>query len=122
MKKILIIDDDPVMRALLSEALGHAYSVSTAGDGAEGVETLQRDRHDLVVLDLLMPRMHGYEVCQRIREDPGLAGVKIIISSSKAYGHDIKTAKTAGADCYLVKPYSMADIRAKIAELLGEPR
>jgi two-component system, OmpR family, alkaline phosphatase synthesis response regulator PhoP len=122
LKKILIIDDDPVMRALLSEALSHAYAVSTAGDGAEGVETLKRDKHDLVVLDLLMPRMHGFEVCQHIREDPELTGVKIIVSSSKAYDSDIKTAKTAGADCYLVKPYKMEDIRARIAELLGETR
>jgi DNA-binding response OmpR family regulator len=122
LKKILIIDDDPVMRALLSEALAHAYAVSTAEDGAQGIETLQRDRADLVVLDLLMPRMHGFEVCQRIRENPVLAGVKIIVSSSKSYENDIKTAKTAGADCYLVKPYTMEDIRGKIAELLGEKR
>src|SRR5690348_4718048 len=106
-KKIVIVDDDPEMLSFMADVLKPAYDVRVAKDGAEGLETIKRDPPDLVVLDLLMPRMHGFEVCKKIREDAALKDVKVLISSSKSYLHDVNTAKNAGADNYIVKPFEL---------------
>ena len=97
------------------------YEVSAARDGAEGLEMARRLRPDLVVLDLLMPRMHGFEVCRHIRADATLKAVKVLISSSKSYQHDVNTAVgETGADGYIVKPFDLADFTGRVAALLGE--
>src|SRR6185503_7079048 len=118
-KKIVLIDDDPEMLRFMSMALRSEYEVTAAGDGSEGLEAVRRVSPDLVVLDLLMPRMHGFEVCQRIKSEPSLRATKVLISSSKSYAHDIKTAQSAGADGYIVKPFELDVFQAKIEELLG---
>ncbi len=103
----------------MKSALASGYEVESAADGSEGLETVKRVNPDLVVLDLLMPRMHGFEVCRRIKDEPALSAVKVLISSSKSYAHDIKVAASAGADGYIVKPFLMDDLRSKIEELLA---
>ena len=118
-KKIVIIDDDPDMLELLSYTLKNDFNVHTAPDGLSGLEVIRKERPDLVILDLLMPRMHGFEVCKRIRADDQLKGTKILISSSKSYIHDIKTAKDTGADQYIVKPYEISALMSTIDELIG---
>ena len=118
-KKIVIVDDDPDMLAFMADVLRPAFDVRTAGDGIEGLETIRRDPPDLVVLDLLMPRMHGFEVCRKIREDAALKDVKVLVSSSKSYLHDVNTAKNAGADNYIVKPFDMSALLRKVEDLLG---
>lgn len=118
-KKIVIIDDDADMRGFMEEALKLSYEVRTAEDGVRGLEVMRVDPPDLVVLDLLMPRMHGFEVCQKIREDARLKDVKVLISSSKSYLHDVNTAKTAGADSYIVKPFEITALLRKVEDLLG---
>ncbi len=122
MKRVVVIDDDPDMRQLIQDVLSPHFAVSTAVDGVEGLELVKKSRPDLVVLDLLMPRMHGFEVCKKIREDETLRGVKVMISSSKSYLHDIKTATGAGADTYIVKPFDVGTLLDKVNELLGESR
>ncbi|MDE2490978.1 MAG: response regulator [Elusimicrobia bacterium] len=123
LKRVLVVDDDDEMRRLLTTILSGAYEVSAAPDGAAGLELARRVRPDLVVLDLLMPRMHGFEVCRRLREDPELKGVKVLISSSKSYPHDVRTAlEETGADGYLVKPFDVDELRGRVADLLGVPR
>src|SRR5579885_2958210 len=92
MKRVIVVDDDVDMRELMVMLLRDRYEVSSAEDGAAGLELARRVRPDLVVLDLLMPKMHGFEVCQRMRSDPDLKGVKVLISSSKSYQHDVRTA------------------------------
>ena len=75
---------------------------------------------DLLVLDLLMPRMHGFEVCQRLRADPELKGTKILISSSKSYQHDVRTAvEETGADGYIVKPFDVNEFNRRVDEMAG---
>ncbi len=101
-KKIVVVDDDPDMIALMKEVLVPSYHVLSANDGQMGLEMIRRENPDLVVLDLLMPRMHGFEVCQRIRTDERLRHTKVMISSSKSYPKDIKVATGAGADFYIV--------------------
>jgi len=120
-KRVLVVDDDDDMRALMVMLLSSTYDVAVARDGAEGLEMARRLLPDLVVLDLLMPRMHGFEVCHHIRADAALKAVKVLISSSKSYQHDMKTAvDETGADAYIVKPFDITDFKVRVAALLGE--
>jgi DNA-binding response OmpR family regulator len=119
-KRILVVDDDPVMTQLVLLRLQYAgYEVSTAADGEQGLQQAKKVKPDLMVLDLAMPNMHGYEVCKAIRADQALASLKIIVTSGKSYPVDIKAAKHVGADRYLVKPYPMQTLLAAIEELLS---
>ncbi|MDE2142473.1 MAG: response regulator [Elusimicrobia bacterium] len=119
MKRVLVVDDDDDMRALMSLILSDSYEVSSAPDGSAGLELARKLRPDLVVLDLLMPRMHGFEVCRRIREDADLKAVKILISSSKSYQHDVTTSvQETGADDYIVKPFEVDAFKKRVADLL----
>ncbi|MFA6317577.1 MAG: response regulator [Elusimicrobiota bacterium] len=122
MKKIVVVDDDPEMIEFMSFILKSKYEVTTASDGVAGFETVERVRPDLVILDLLMPRMHGFEVCRKLRDDPKFAGLKILISSSKSYSHDIATAKETGADNFIVKPFPAADLLWRVEELIGDAK
>jgi DNA-binding response OmpR family regulator len=119
-KKVVVVDDDDDMRALMRMLLKDRYEVSTAVDGAEGLELVRSVRPDLLVLDLLMPRMHGFEVCQRLRADPELKSVKILISSSKSYRHDVRTAvEETGADDYIVKPFELDEFNRRVDAMVG---
>src|SRR3989338_5249899 len=119
MKKIVIVDDDPCMRELVTELLKPRYKVLSAEDGLAGLEMVKKEAPDLVVLDVLMPRMHGFEVCKRIRQDENLKDIKVLILSSKSYPHDIKTASEAGADIFVVKPFEIDNFLEEIAALLN---
>jgi phosphoribosyl 1,2-cyclic phosphodiesterase len=119
MKKVVVVDDDPGILEFITYALKNTFSVHTAGDGAAGLELVKKERPDLVILDLLMPKMHGFEVCKKIKEDAELKATKVLISSSKSYVHDINTAKSAGADMYIVKPYELSSLLWKVEELIG---
>ena len=116
MKRVLVVDDDDDMRELMVTLLQPDFEVFSASDGVEGLELARSRRPDLVVLDLLMPRMHGFEVCRRIREDEALRSTKILISSSKSYHHDVTTAvEETGADGYIVKPFTIGEFVAKVS-------
>ena len=120
MKKVVIVDDNDEMRELMSILLRDRYVVSSAADGAKGLELVRAVRPDLLVLDLLMPVMHGFEVCLRLRSDPELKGTKILISSSKSYRHDVRTAvEETGADGYIVKPFDLDEFNRLVDEMTG---
>lgn len=120
-KKVVVVDDDDDMRELMCMLLRGRYDVSTANDGVKGLEVVRAVRPDLLVLDLLMPIMHGFEVCQRLRADPELKGIKILISSSKSYQHDVRTAvEETGADGYIVKPFEVSEFLRRVDEMAGE--
>lgn len=121
MKRVLVVDDDNDLRELMRALLSERYDVALACDGAEGVELARRLRPDLVVMDLLMPKMHGFEACRVIRGDAELKDAKILIVSSKSYRTDMRTAvEEAGADGYILKPFAVAEFKSRVAELLGE--
>jgi CheY-like chemotaxis protein len=121
MKRVLVVDDDDDMRGLIIALLREDYNVSAAVDGVEGLELARTLKPHLIVLDLLMPRMHGFEVCQRIRADADLKATKVLISSSKSYPHDVNTAvEETGADAYIVKPFPIQEFKDLVARLLQE--
>jgi DNA-binding response OmpR family regulator len=120
MKKILVIDDDPDMSEFVVQLLSaHSFDVLSAKDGREGCARAAEFRPDLVILDLMMPDMHGFEVCQVLRKDERFRGLKIVISSGKKYDADRKAAQQLGADVFLPKPYSVDQLLGVIQSLLG---
>lgn len=122
MKKILIADDDDHIRLFLEKNLRDAgYEILHAGDGEEAMRMVREEQPDLVLLDLYMPKMHGYEVCRHIRADadPKISSTKIVVISVKGYATDIKTAKEVGANHYLVKPHSLKDLMAVVDKEIG---
>ena len=121
MKKVLIVDDDPSILAIASKRLqAGGLQILTANDGEEGFRLARQQRPDLLVLDLMMPKMHGFAVIQAIRSDPELKPVKILVTSAKVYTSDIDRVLKMGADGYLGKPYSLEDLWETVTRLLGE--
>lgn len=119
-KKILIVDDDPMLSDLAATLLGEFYEVAIAADGQEGYEKALAFRPDVVITDLMMPRMHGYELCQRLKSEKKLPGVKVLIASSKAFASDINETQAAGADAYIIKPYHNFDLLETVQMLAGD--
>ena len=123
MKKVLVVDDDPAILTVAANRL-QAESIHTfiARNGAEGLHMAREHRPDVVVLDLMMPKMHGYTLIQEIRNDPGLSHVKIMVTSAKTYSTDVERTRRLGADRYLGKPYDLQEFWEMISELLQETR
>lgn len=107
----LVIDNDQSIVDLLSFILEDGgYTVYTALDGPEGVELARRHTPAVIVCDLMMGQMHGFEVVQRIRAHPELARTVVIVASSKSYRPDIDRARELGANDYLVKPFRAEEL------------
>jgi two-component system, OmpR family, KDP operon response regulator KdpE len=115
-ERILLVDDDLGITAALRQALAsHSYEVMTASDGVEAVATFEREQPDLILLDLVMPRLGGLEVCQRVRE---LSATPIIVLSVQGGEADIVPALDQGADDFLVKPFRLAELLARVRAVL----
>lgn len=111
-KNILIVDDDPAILRLLSTNLkARGYEIFTATDGEESLEAVQQNFIDLIILDLMMPKVDGVEVCRRIRE---WSDVPIIILSARGDENDKVKCLELGADDYLTKPFGIAELMARI--------
>jgi DNA-binding response OmpR family regulator len=119
-KRVLIADDEPnivVSLEFLMKREGH--QVSVARDGAAALEAIRRDRPDLVLLDVMMPRLSGFEVCQSVRADETLAGVKILMLTAKGRDTDLAQGLGVGADAYMTKPFSTKELAAKVRQMLA---
>lgn len=115
-QRILLVDDDPgIMMAVKQSLSTHGYEMTTASDGLEALDVFDRELPELVLLDLLMPRCSGLEVCQRIRE---YSTTPIIILSVKGSEADIVSVLDLGADDYLVKPFRLAELLARVRAVL----
>ncbi|WP_415520380.1 MAG: response regulator [Desulfovibrio aminophilus] len=124
--KILIVDDEVHIRMLLVQALEeledvHGVTILTASNGIEGLETIRRERPDLVFLDIMMPRMNGYEVCEAVTRDPGLKGVRIILLTAKGQETDRRQGLESGAGQYMTKPFDPDEVVDAAREVLGLP-
>jgi DNA-binding response OmpR family regulator len=119
-KRVLIADDEPnivISLEFLMKREGHAVSI--ARDGPSALEAIRSTRPDLVLLDVMMPGMSGFEVCQAVRADEALAGVKILMLSAKGRDTDIAKGSAMGADAYMTKPFSTKELAEKVRELLS---
>ena len=118
-KKVLIVDDEPnIVLSVEFLMQRDGLDVVTANDGQEALEVLASSRPDLMILDVMMPRKNGFEVCAEVRADPELAGMPILMLTAKGREAEMKKGISLGADAYITKPFSTHDLVAKVHELL----
>lgn len=118
--KILIVDDDPNLIELMQYNLkGEGYEVIVARDGLEGVKAFFTNRPDIVVLDIAMPKLDGYQVCQRIRE---MTSTPVIMLTAKGHEEDIIKGLDVGADDYITKPFRVGELLARVRATLRRAR
>ncbi len=117
--KIAVIEDEPDIREMIEHNLSReGFDVATAADGEEGLELVQREGADLVLLDLLLPGLNGIEVCRRLKVDVITASVPVIIVSAKGEESDIVIGLGVGADDYVTKPFSPRELIARVRAVL----
>ena len=117
--RILIVDDEPDLIAVLRLGLQmEGFEVLEAADGEEGLRRAQREKPDLVVLDLMLPRMDGYEVCRALKFDARYKSLPIFILSARPGDRDKRLALEMGADLFISKPYDLKDLVTRIRQRL----
>ena len=117
---ILVVDDDPVILQLLQVNFEmEGFTVITAADGQQGVDRTRADRPDVVVSDVMMPRMTGIELVAELKGDPDTAAIPILLLTAKAQQADIGAGMDAGADDYVTKPFEPLDLVDRVNRLLG---
>ena len=120
-KKLLVADDEPNIVISLEYLMKReGYDVLVATDGNQALEAIQREQPALVLLDVMMPGKTGFEVCQAVRADPALDGVRILMLTAKGRETDVSKGLALGANAYMTKPFSTRELVQKVAELLGE--
>ncbi len=121
MAEILVIDDDPDIRDLLFHALSSAgHAVRLAHDGSAGLEAASGLAPDLVVLDWMLPERSGLEICRALRADQALADVRVLMLSARGTESDIEYGHEAGADGYIVKPFSPRALVWRVESMLAQ--
>jgi DNA-binding response OmpR family regulator len=117
-RKVLIVDDEPNIVTALEFLLKRSgYEVLLATNGAEALEQVESHRPDVVLMDVMMPIKSGFEVCQRMRERPELAQIKIVMLSAKGSEAEVSKGLSLGADLYITKPFSTQELVATINRL-----
>ena len=120
MAKILIVDDEPSIRFLIVSALeDEGYELWEASDGLEAFERIQKDKPDVMILDVMMPGMTGYELCAKLKQDPVTKDILIIMLTAKGQEQDRLHSRQAGADYYLRKPFSPMELVEIVASIVN---
>ena len=120
-KKVLIADDEPNIVTSLEFLLRQkGYEVRVAHAGDEALAAVAAFAPDLVLLDVMMPRMSGYDVCQKLRENPATRALPIIMLSAKGRDVEVTKGMAVGADAYVTKPFSTKELVARVQQMLGE--
>lgn len=117
--KILIADDEPnILISLEFLMKREGFDVCVARDGQEALDALRRERPRLVLLDVMMPRKSGFEVCQELRADADLRDTLVLMLTAKGRDTDVAKGMAMGADAYMTKPFSTKDLVQKVREML----
>ncbi len=117
--QILIVDDNAANLDILETRLAaHGYDIITASDGAEGLALAMERKPDLILLDIMMPKMDGIEVCRRLKSEPSLPFIPIILVTAKAEAEDVVAGLEAGGDEYLTKPVDQKSLVARVKSML----
>ena len=118
---ILVIDDEPyILRSLSYLLQREGYTVETATNGEEGLLRVRTLRPPLVFLDIMMPHMNGYEVCEQVKQDPSLEDTYVIMLSAKGQQIDRERGLLGGADEYMTKPFSPREVAQRVRTILAE--
>jgi DNA-binding response OmpR family regulator len=119
-KRILIADDEPnIVISLEFLMKREGYDVSIAIDGAEAIEKIRAESPDLVLLDVMMPKKSGFEVCQEIKSDPSLQQVRILMLTAKGRDTEVAKGLALGADAYVTKPFSTKELVERVRSMLA---
>jgi len=116
--KILAVDDNSINLAVIEELLGSQYNLMTVSTGIDALKMAQEFQPDLIILDIMLPDMNGYEVCQQMRKSSSLRDTKIIMVSAKAMASDRLKGYQVGADDYLTKPFDEEELLAQVCTYL----
>jgi two-component system alkaline phosphatase synthesis response regulator PhoP len=118
--KILVVDDEIYIVHILDFSLGmEGYEVITALDGEQAIEKAHAEKPDLIVLDIMMPKLDGYETCKALKGDPTTRDIPVILLSAKGRNVDQKIGFEVGADDYITKPFSPRKLVERINSILG---
>jgi DNA-binding response OmpR family regulator len=120
-RTVLVVDDDPVILRLLEVNFEmEGFAVRTAADGAEGLAAARAEPPDVIVSDVMMPKMNGLELVRGLKSDPLTAGIPVILLSAKAQASDVRDGRDAGADDYVTKPFEPLDLVDRVIKLLPQ--
>ena len=118
--RVLIVDDDPDIRALVTYRLtASGYEVVCAGDGEAGLAAAREHAPDLVLVDWMMPRLTGVELCGRLRADPALADIPVVLLTARSDDLAMRGGREAGVDAYITKPFSPRELVARVEDILS---
>ncbi|HET9343221.1 MAG TPA: response regulator [Candidatus Eremiobacteraceae bacterium] len=119
--RVVIADDDPDIRRLVEMTVTNAgCDVTVASDGEEALECVRESKPDLVILDVLMPRMDGWEVARALKSDPATAEVPVMFLTSRGQEHDVLEGFDSGAVDYMVKPFSPRELQVRVRAVLAK--
>ena len=122
-KRILLVDDETQLVEMVKIRLEASdYEVLCAYDGQEALDKARKEKPDLIILDLMLPKIDGYKVCRMLKFDEKYKNIPIILFSARAQETDVKLGKEVGADAYISKPFDPPSLLGKIKELLQEPQ
>ena len=120
--RVLVVDDDDVIRQLITVNLElEGFEVETAHDGQDCLEKVKKVAPDVVTLDIMMPRLDGWETATRLREDPETSEVKVVLLSARAQEADLQRGSRIGVDAYLTKPFDPDELISVVRRLAGLP-
>ena len=121
MYRVLVADDEKALRVLIAGTLEIGnYEILEADNGIVALDLVKREKPDLIILDVMMPGMTGYEVCKRIKNNPDIAATRVLILTAKAQLSDREAAWEALADFYLAKPFSPMELLTMVEEILSK--
>ena len=123
MPSILIVDDEAHLRLLIEQTLeeleDEGVELLFAGNGEDALQIITEGKPELVFLDVMMPRMNGFEVCEKVKNELALTGVYVVMLTAKGQEYDREQGMAAGADTYMTKPFDPDELLAKAVEVLG---
>lgn len=123
MPKILIVDDEPHIRLLLEQTLmeleDQGVELLLADNGEAALETIKQEKPELVFLDVMMPKMNGFDVCQKVKRELGMSDIYIVMLTAKGQEFDRQRGEQVGANVYMTKPFDPDELLAKATQVLG---
>lgn len=120
-RKVLVVDDEPSIAKILRKQLEVAgFDVNVGVDGEDGLAKVREWKPELVLLDVMLPKMNGHDVCKVLKADPELKGIPVIMLTAKTQRQDQDLAQQQGADGFLTKPFQLSELLAKVKGLLGQ--
>lgn len=121
MKRVLAVDDEPHILKLVTFSLAsHGFEVLQASDGLSAARIAEDEQPDLILMDVMMPILNGYDACERIKANPKTAHIPVVMLSAKSQATEQTEGLARGALCYITKPFTPKDLVQRVGELLGD--